>query len=694
MSHDPSDFKFSLAVGVAGAYVDVTTDVLWDNGVTRSWGTQNQFIAVSPGVYQFTLDNRTGKYSSDNPNSTLATLLGEGTGVNWSLNGQQRAGQVRALQPLFTDIGVPAASAQMRVTVTDMLGVAALNTLGNLAYSQVMGSNPYVFWPMNDAVGSGQVAEATGNGNPLAVGNMPLTFSSTLAQTSETQLVVASGGTLAALPKASSVQFANGVIGYLGAWWTVTQYTGTTLPVTVFWGSNLGLSFGIGTSGTQVIFAQYLTNPVVNVPVPSGPAYIAVGVTYVGLSVTTTVYVNGVSAGSSTASVASIPVPTTLYATIDDRGNNVGDNVALSHLSFGSSLIHEEWAGVTTEANRLMAIDQTSQLVTLGTLPTDLSTAPVGYAATSGQSAFNALNAVVLTEQGYIDTVTTGTLLAPAQSIRIRARNRPTAVTASFAVAVDLSGAPTFARSLSDEISLEKVSGANGTMQTYINQTLVARVGSANGSDTILTFVQSDLYEWASDRVWRGIKRFTDITSITLDARGGSGSSLWNTLTSLNPGDRIEITGLPSAQLGYGTWDGFLIGASETHIDITQSQFTLYLAPATPATMIWDTDLWANGGNNTISTALTSGATSMLCTSADVVSLFETSTMNYYLLVDAEIVKVTACSAPVAGVQTLTIARGQTVGLVSTVAAAHAVGAVPEVYADSTGRLNNAYWAF
>lgn len=690
MSHDPSDFKFALAVGVAGAYVDVTTDVLFDSGsITRSWGTQSQFTPVAPGIYSFTLDNTTGKYSSDNPNSSLATLLGEGTGVNWSLNGQQRAGQVRALQPLFTDIGVPAASAQMRVTVTDMLGVGALNTLGNLAYSAAI-ANAYVFWPFNDAANAGQAVEATGNGNPFSSGTMaPVLGTSPLLATSETQLQLSTGD-FGAPAKATSITFANGVIGYWAAWFNITQFSGTSLPISIAWGSGLGLSFGLGTSGTLVFFAQYQTNPVVNIPVPSGPTYIAVGVTYVGLSVTTTVYVNGVSLGSSSATVASIPVPTSLSASISARGMLSTDSITISHLSFSPVLIHEEFAGITTEANRLALIDQTSQLVTLGTLPTDLSTATVGYAATTGQSATDALNAVVLTEQGYIDTVTTGTLLAPVQSIRIRARNRPTAITASFAVAVDLSGAPTFARSLSDEISLEKVSGANGTTQTYINTSLITRVGSANGSDTILTFQQSDLYEWASDRVWRGIKRFTDITSITLDARGGSGSSLWNTLTSLNPGDRIEITGLPSAQLGYGTWDGFLIGASENHIDITQSQFTLYLAPATPATMIWDTDLWANGGNNTISTALTSGAASMLCTSADVVTLFETSAMNYYLQVDAEIVKVTACTAPVAGVQTLTITRAQ----FSTTAAAHAVGVVPEVYADSTGRLNNAYWAF
>lgn len=707
MSFLPSDFKFSLAVGVAGAYVEVTSDVKWDNSITRTWGTQNQFIAPSPGVWQFTLDNTTGKYSPDNPASSLATSLGEGTGACWSLNGVLRSGQVRAVQPVFTDIGVPEASARMRVTVTDMLGIAALNTLGNLGYSQVMGSSPYLFWPLNDPVGSGQAAEATGNGTPMNLGTgVPIVFGVAGAPAlSDTQLTIGPGsgalgsgtvtGFFPAIYTGPNFVLPANSLGFIGVTNAPVAPGNDQVSISAMNGGisnffTLRLNFTPSGVSATVIAGGAGNATTSTIPFPPS-AQLAMGVTYSGtapfITYTVTLYINGVSAATATVLVAA--AITTAQGVQGGIAVSAGTET-FSHFWYGPTLIHEEYAGITTLANRLTAIDQTTQLITLGALPTDFSTAPVGVAATSGQSAFDAIVVAMSTEQGYADTTTTGTLLAPVQTIRTRARQRPVTPAATFGVAVDLTGAPEFARSLNDEISLEKVSGANNTTSTYINSSLIPRVGSANGSDTVLTFQPSDLLEWASDRVWRGIKRTIDITSISLDACGGSGSSLWNALTGLAPGDRISLTGFPSAQLGYSTWDGFLIGAEETHISQVQSIFKLFLAPCPPLTAIIDTDYIGNGTNAAISTLLTSGSASMVVTAADGVTSFEATTLNYYLLVESEQVKVTAVSALVAGVQTLTIVRAQN----GTTAAAHAVGVMPEVIASPADVLTNILIAF
>lgn len=703
MTYTPSDFRFALAVGAGGAYVEVTTDVLFDQGsIIRNWGTQSPYTPVGPGTFAFTLDNTAGKYSPDNPNTSLATPIAEGTAVSWSLNGQLRSGTVRSFSPGFADIGTPSTSAYMRITVDDDLGDLSRNTLGNLAYSAVMGSNPYFFWPLNDAAGSPQAAEATGNGAPLVPqGPFSCTFGfpGVPAGSGETQLqtVTPTAPGIAVLTSAIAPipAYPQGSFGFIGCHITPSQANGATswagvesdipavggtsapqflLRLNIF---NTGLFPGV--YGTFQIAGLAVNTPVVAAPV-GVPGYWAVGVTYAptaGVATfTVTLYLNGVSVATATG-VHTVPAfsPSGMYGQI--VLDSINETETLSHLSHTPVLIHEEAAAQTLAAARLALIDQTTQNVTFGAVPADFSMAPVGPAATSGQSALDAVLAAILTEQGYVDTTTGGSFLAPAQTVRTRGRERPTAVSASFRVGVDLSGIPAFARALNDEVSIENITGTDGATRMVINQTLNARVGSANGSDTILTFAQSDLYEWGSDRIWRGIKRFIDITSITIDAATSSGASLWAALTSLNPGDRIEVTGLP-AELGYTAWDGWLIGCAETHNPLS-NQFILYLQPCTPTTAIFDTDLWANGGNNTISTALTSGAASLLCTSADGVTLFETVAMNYFLLVDKELVKVTACSAPVAGVQTLTIARAQG----GTAAAAHAVGAVPEVVTNS-----------
>jgi len=563
---------------------------------------------------------------------------------------------------------------------------------------------------LNDAAGSGQAAEITGNGLPLApTGGIAVTFGgspSAVTLDNRAQLSsTAAGNSLASAPD-TSIPSLSGSLGVVGCSITPNQANASNTFIGIngrsAFGFNVQLYLCVGTSGGQPAVAasitgsQFPTLLTSYVVAPVGvEGFWAAGFTWtptggVGTG-TLTLYLNGTSVASTSGATNVVVPPISGNFTSLIQLNNAVESETLGHFWWAPSLVNEAAAGISTEAGRLALIDATTSQVTLATLPTDLSTAPVGAAATSGQSALDAINTIIRTEQGYIDCVTTGTSTAPTQTIRVRARNRPATVSYSFDAQLELSSEPDLVRDSTNLIWSDNVTGANGSSQVVTQPALQSRAGSNNSSDTVAVYQPSDLYEFGTDRLWRGQNVALRPTSITIN-NTTCPTDRSADLLAMVPGDRIQITNINSTATGFSTWDGWLLDKAQHHTTgpTGQDLFTLYLQPCQPATGIYDTDLYANGGNNTISTMLTNVATSMLCTSSDGVTLFETSAVNYYLLVDSEVVKVTACSAPVAGVQTLTITRAQ----FSTAAASHAVGTAPEVYADSTGRLNNAVFAF
>lgn len=164
MTYAPSSHKFAMGIGVAGAMIEVTADVrMNEGGVTRRWGRQSTFSDTTPGQFAFTLDNRDGKYTPGNVNSPLATKVTEGMRVSWELNGTLRSGKISGTQLIFPSEG-KADAARLRVTVSDVLADAARTDIDSVVQAVVLAAKPYAYWPMDDALGTLNPREASGNG--------------------------------------------------------------------------------------------------------------------------------------------------------------------------------------------------------------------------------------------------------------------------------------------------------------------------------------------------------------------------------------------------------------------------------------------------------------------------------------------------------------------------------------------------
>jgi len=409
------------------------------------------------------------------------------------------------------------------------------------------------------------------------------------------------------------------------------------------------------------------------------PAYLQMVVTYSGsTSITGELLVNGVSAGTKTfvpggsdpAGLATNQLRTPSLVFVYLASGSTTQGATFAHLSHTAEPVAEYSLQTTplTESIVLSAIDAAVSGVTLTTLPTELSQSAIS-APTSG-SALDAFNDVLRTEQGAVYSTVTGTLTSPTQTLTVRERTRPTTVTASWDVARELDGAPQFVRDVTNMVSTITASGPTQDV-TLTDSTLTARVGSSNSSESVLNTNYVDLLMWDQDRLQRGANVQLRVASVVIDAMT-TPTDRTSDLLALVPGDRHQFTGLPSTQLGFSTWDGWLLGADELHT-LTEHTFTLYFQPVLPATAIFDTNYFMGDTDLTLSAALTAGATSMSVATATTTTKLETTTFPYTLIIDSEQITVTACTG--ATPQVATITRGAN----GTTAAAHSSGAAVEV---------------
>lgn len=694
-----SPFKVALACGTAGAYVDVTSYASWapGEGVAGSWGRQDQFRDTTPGAWSIYLDNYDGRFTPDTTNGILATPLTEGMGVSWQLGTRIIAGSILGFTMIEDNWG------RIRVDVDDMLGDMGRNSINGtlFARSMVLGANPYLYWPFNENTPGGQTAyEQSGNQQLLLdptfdYGGIPTFGVAPISYIGETQASIIRNQTFASGVAAlfggvpggfSTINYPAGTMGTWGVWLTPTDVTSECMVRInlngYFTPSSKSIDFGM-TSGAFTMKMGNATPVVSSVPqTPFVPHYLQIVVTYSGsASIAGQFFIDGVSQGSATyvpggsdpAGLSSnyLRTPARVYVY---EPNPVTPDSRISHLSHTPAPVPEYVLGYGTEAGLLTATAIAAG-VTLGTLPADLSLAPA--APTTGvASALAKLNDIIRSEQGYVDSVTAGTLTSPSPSIVVRARQRPTSVSYSFDAQTELSGQPDFIRDLTNLIAAETAQGPT-TSTTYTDLTASARAGSSNSTDQVVLTQYIDQLGFAQDRINRGKNTALKILSFTVDALNTSTDRSAD-LLAIAFGDRVRIINIPSTVIGATTWDGWVIGRSEAQ-DRDQHKFTFYLQPVLPATAIYDTDLYANGGNNTISTTLTNVATSMVTASADGATWFERVAVPYTLQLELEQVTVTAAAAPSGGTQTLTITRAVN----GTAAAAHAVGVVPEVISNS-----------
>ena len=144
-----SPIQIAMGFGAAGALIDISSYVEYGEGISHSWGKQDQFRDVVPRSLTFVLNNADGRFTPGNTSSPLVSLLTEGTAVSWLLGTRLVAGAV-------TSIGMPTSEATanyITITCDDQLGNAGRRSLvGGLWVDTILkGATPYLEWPLDDA---------------------------------------------------------------------------------------------------------------------------------------------------------------------------------------------------------------------------------------------------------------------------------------------------------------------------------------------------------------------------------------------------------------------------------------------------------------------------------------------------------------------------------------------------------------
>jgi hypothetical protein len=679
--------QLAMGVGVAGALVDVSADVDIDRGVEYSWGRESEFFDADPGRFSFTLNNSTGKYTPDNTAGGLATTLTEGMRVAWSLGGRLRAGRIVSIAPTFP--GGESARAEVRVTAEDMLGDAGRVTMASpFTTAMVLAATPYLYWPLNDAEGSIVAVEQSGRNqsnlqSPIVASSVPKFGQAGFrALGSDTQMEATPGATLgqfqfategfagnsSGVGRISRIDYATNSMGCWGAWFTPVSGSfnltvrvltrGNTLP------NSQHMDFGINTSG-QYFMRMGNTTSVISATIPRAgvPCYLQMVVTNAGsTSITGQFFVNGVSAGSSvyvpaglgTAGLVNNEARTPSAVTVFNGLAPTTALTNLAHLSHTATPVSEFLLNSdTTAAAALTLIDQVVPRVALGALPATLDGSAIGFP--QGPSVLDALNEVVKTEQGAINSTVTGTLLAPVEVLTVRERTRPTIVTASFDALNEVSDSPQFVRDLSFMASTVTASGPRGEVR-FTDAALSARVGSASKTEDILNVSDLQLLAFAQDRLNRGANVQLRIASVSVDAMT-TPTDRSAPLLALRPGDRHRFTQLPSTQLGFSTWDGWLLGVSEMHT-LSEHTFTFYYQPVLADVAILDTSLFMAGGDTQLIDPINASQTAIPVFSLGLLGRVTTTELPLTLFINAEQVTVTAV-ATFANSQTLTVIRGR-----------------------------------
>jgi len=684
-----SPYYVALACGTAGAYVDITSYVSWapGEGVAGSWGKQDQFRDANPGTWSFYLNNLDGRFTPDTTNGILATPLTEGMGVNWQLGTRFIAGSIIGFTMFNDNMG------RIRIDVDDMLGDLARNQIDLISRSMVLGANPYLYWPFNEPVGSSRSLEQSGNQQPAFDGSatgfaLPNFGIAAIPNIGETQVstnsvfpTVGYNIYTATAPSGlfSTINYPTNSMGCWGAWFTPTDASSRGDVYVRLNGFTHSFVFGISSS-SQYRISMGSASLISSVPVAAGvPHYLQMVVTNSGsASITAELFIDGVSQGTCVwvgiapdgNGLATNALRTPQWVGLVDNSGGT-DPVVISHLSHTPAPVPEYLLTSATEAALFSAIVATSYGVTLGALPSDLSTAPASQITGAG-SALAKINDVIRSEQGYLNCATTGTLTAPVQVVTVRARNRPATASYTFSADTELANAPEFIRDLTNLVASATAQGPTSST-TYLDPTLASRAGSSNKSDPVVLTQYVDQLGYAQDRVLRGKNTALRTVSFQVNALT-TPTDRSADLLAIKFGDRVQITEISNAGLGFTTYDGWVIGRSEAQ-DIGQHLFTFYIQPVLPATAIYDTNLYMSGGLHTLNATINSSVTSLGCLSSDLLTYFEQSATPYTILIDSEQITVTACGAPSAGVQTMTVTRAAN----GTTAAAHTAGAAIEI---------------
>lgn len=678
----PTTFKVAIAMDVAGALIEVTDYLESTESFDYSWGLDDPFGDVRPGEFSFTLSNADGRFTPDNPASPYALTLTEGMRVTWQLNTRVVSGRVQAIEPVFP--GDESAWAQVRVTCDDILG--ELSRAGGKLSLRGEALATTSHWPFTgtqaqqvfDTNGALSVMRVVGNPEAVQFGvDIPGSYGF------DTGALI-NGGNDPSDPRAylESFGWSGGGSGIETTFTfrPVREATNTPRIMETTFSDGVVVAYRMGRPSTAVPDRIWVDGASADMPTSMQP---------------NRTYHLSLAWSSSTG------IGTATWVADDGTSSTVTRSGTITggfKLAVGTRICQDGAAGIVER----VAVGGTypalfAQLgnnsTAIGTRFTDLSqyggdaytinveagfTAYVGAQGPAGQSRLDRLTAAMATEGGRIWAIDTGTLTAPVPTVNLRPRtlSRDTSVDFTFHTEEDLAGSPEMIRGLTNAVAIVNARSATDDI-TVTNSTVQDAVGDTSDNTDAPAYDPAWLRNLAEDRIRRGSTRDLRLTTITIDARLTK-TNRWADLLALEPGDRIQVTGLPSTQLGRSTLDAWFIGGEESHTTETD-RFTLHVEPTLDA-FVFDTARFASGGTMTLTAAINAAVTSFTVTSTD--ALFTTAGGNFpqKIIIDREILTVTAVSGA-ASPQTFTVTRAATnTNGVATVAASHLISAPVEIY--------------
>lgn len=661
------DLAVALGVGVGGALVDVSSYARLTDGLARKWGRTDAFYGVEPGTFSFVLDNADGRFTPENAGSPLDTTLSEGMAACVQVGSRLTAGTVRSIEPEFPS--GDAAWSRVRVTCDDALGPPARLTFSDVTRGAAFGVGCGGFWAFDDAVGSTVFAGATGRERSLYVTGAvsatlevaPTVLGNPQQVTLTNQSAGTSGGAEPITTFGVTQDYADGA--FVGVWVTPRALSGTLGFFAILDDGSVRsqVEFGIDSGGFFIFETAIPGNVVVGTATVGTPYYLAV-------SNNNEMWINGVLVYSGSP----------LFSGSENLIGIQVDNTASASIS--SLSITDSRVLADAMANSLDSV-----MHGLVAQPAGIDVAAAGSEfrgtiLSAGEftgSGLDFINLFLESEQGHVYVTTSGTLTSPTPQLNLTGRIRPESITCSFDVENELSGAPAFVRDITNLVSRVDVDGPTAS-NTVDDLALVARAGRASDNATIMAVNERDRVAWGQDRLARGANTTMQIQSVVIDAMT-TPTDRSTDLLALVPGDRVQFTGLPDTVLGFDTWDGWFLGANETHT-LYEHTFELYFQPVLPPTAKYDTAKYMASGELTLTAAINAAVTSISVTSTG--ALLSTTAVPYVMQLDDEQVTVTAVTGA-SSPQTVTISRGAN----GTTAATHVistvlVGPVPEsIYA-------------
>lgn len=569
----------ALGLGAAGALVDVSTYARLEGQLVRRYGRTRQYDEVEAGSFSFVLDNQDGRFTPDNESSPYVTTLAEGAAVCVQVGSRLTPGRVESIEPTFPD-GEPG-RAEVRVVCTDMLGDLARDELANgWREALVRAATPAGYYPLDEPADSFGAVDQSGRNRGTyrfqsQVGEV--LFGQPGVEHDRIRITGDGDATL------YGIALADATVGRYFSFWLEPISTGGTFSVEVG-----PLSFSM-TSGSFQLSSNLPASFTAATPVVAGREYfIEVD------SVDLTMKIDGVLQGTLSGAGTPPNVGDTVRISWGDvtLTDLYWSDFALTDLPVRGDLLQTALVGGGA-AEWLPVLEAACTGLTLGSLPAGLSSAALSLAP-SGAAALDVLNQILTAEQGHAYSTGSGTLLSPVEVVTVRERVRPETVAASFDVASDLSGAPMFERPIRDLVARVEVTTPFGRV-TVVDPTVAARAGSSSTSVSVPFVADSDARAWAQDRIIRGSNVRLQVLSIVVDAMTTS-SDRSAALLALVPGDRIRLTNLPTTQLGYSTWDAWIVGGSEVH-GLDTHTFEFFIAPVLDAPHVFDTARFASGAS-------------------------------------------------------------------------------------------------